>query len=147
MSAPPLLRPVEGRRVSVVRDVVSVNQVLNEDPVAACMVAARVADHGIRHIDVEFLGDWFCESGDPRRVASDQMRHELLEAAGELSARNLKCVEIGKDFMVSHGYIKNDFDVNEWARPEFLEQRVARADGFRRRYARSRSASPGPAAR
>ena len=29
---------------------------------------------------------------------------------------------IGKDFMLSHGYIKNDFDVNEWARPEFLEQ-------------------------
>ena len=24
--------------------------------------------------------------------------------------------------MVSHGYIKNDFDVNEWAAPEFLEQ-------------------------
>ena len=47
MSAPPLFRPVEGRRVSVVRDVVAVSQVLNEDPVAACMVAARVADHGI----------------------------------------------------------------------------------------------------
>jgi len=31
----------------VVRDAVSVRQVLHEDPVAACMVAARVADHGI----------------------------------------------------------------------------------------------------
>jgi hypothetical protein len=39
-----------------------------------------------------------------------------------LSARNLKCVEIGKDFMVSHDYIENDFDVSEWARPEFLEK-------------------------
>ena len=29
-----------------------------------------------------------------------------------LSARNLACVEIGKDFMFSHGYIKNDFDVD-----------------------------------
>ena len=34
-----------------------------------------------------------------------------------LSARNLQCVKIGKDFMVSHGYIENDFDVDEWARP------------------------------
>ena len=34
-----------------------------------------------------------------------------------LSARNLQCVKIGKDFMVSHGYIKNDFDVDAWARP------------------------------
>ena len=24
--------------------------------------------------------------------------------------------------MLSHGYIKNDFDVKKWARPEFLEQ-------------------------
>jgi hypothetical protein len=31
-------------------------------------------------------------------------------------------VEIGKDFMLSHGYIKNDFDVKAWAAPEFLEQ-------------------------
>ena len=39
-----------------------------------------------------------------------------------LSAQNMQCVEIGKDFMVSHGYIKHDFDVDEWAAPEFLEQ-------------------------
>ena len=39
-----------------------------------------------------------------------------------LSAQNLQCVKIGKDFMFSHGYIKNDFDVDEWAAPEFLEQ-------------------------
>jgi ABC-type nitrate/sulfonate/bicarbonate transport system substrate-binding protein len=39
-----------------------------------------------------------------------------------LSAQNLQCVKIGKDFMLSHGYIKNDFDVNKWAAPQFLEQ-------------------------
>jgi len=39
-----------------------------------------------------------------------------------LSPKNLKAVEIGKDFMLSHGYIKNDFDVQKWAAPEFLEQ-------------------------
>ncbi|MGB9177075.1 MAG: hypothetical protein WCB46_10105 [Methanoregula sp.] len=39
-----------------------------------------------------------------------------------LSAQNLQCIEIGKDFMLSHGYIKNDFDVDEWAAPEFLEK-------------------------
>ena len=39
-----------------------------------------------------------------------------------LSAQNLECIKIGKDFMFSHEYIKNDFDVNEWAAPEFLEQ-------------------------
>lgn len=39
-----------------------------------------------------------------------------------LSPQNMVAVAIGKDFMLSHGYIKNDFDVNEWAAPEFLEQ-------------------------
>jgi hypothetical protein len=39
-----------------------------------------------------------------------------------LSAQNMQCIKIGKDFMFSHGYIKNDFDVDAWARPEFLEQ-------------------------
>ena len=39
-----------------------------------------------------------------------------------LSPQNLAAVEIGKDFMVSHDYIENDFDVHEWAAPEFLEQ-------------------------
>ncbi len=45
-----------------------------------------------------------------------------VELVPTLSPRNLAAVEIGKDFMLSHGYIKNDFDVREWAAPEFLEQ-------------------------
>lgn len=47
MSAPSLFRSVEGRRVSVVRDIASVARVLADDPVGGCMVAARVADHGV----------------------------------------------------------------------------------------------------
>jgi ABC-type nitrate/sulfonate/bicarbonate transport system substrate-binding protein len=39
-----------------------------------------------------------------------------------LSAQNMEAIKIGKDFMLSHGYIKNDFDVDKWARPKFLEQ-------------------------
>lgn len=46
MSAPPVHRLVE-RRVSVVRDTAAVQRVLDHDPVGSCMVAARVADHGI----------------------------------------------------------------------------------------------------
>jgi ABC-type nitrate/sulfonate/bicarbonate transport system substrate-binding protein len=39
-----------------------------------------------------------------------------------LSPMNLACIETGKNFMVKHGYIQNDFDVRAWAAPEFLEQ-------------------------
>jgi ABC-type nitrate/sulfonate/bicarbonate transport system substrate-binding protein len=46
----------------------------------------------------------------------------LVDMVPNLSPQNLASVEIGKDFMLSHGYIKNDFDVKKWAAPEFLEQ-------------------------
>jgi ABC-type nitrate/sulfonate/bicarbonate transport system substrate-binding protein len=47
---------------------------------------------------------------------------KAVDLVPNLSTRNLAAVEIGKDFMLSHGYIKNDFDVHKWAAPEFLEQ-------------------------
>jgi ABC-type nitrate/sulfonate/bicarbonate transport system substrate-binding protein len=45
-----------------------------------------------------------------------------IDMVPNLSPQNLVSVEIGKDFMLSHGYIKNDFDVQKWAAPKFLEQ-------------------------
>jgi hypothetical protein len=41
-----------------------------------------------------------------------------------LSAQNLQCIEIGEDFMFGHSYIEHDFDVDEWARPEFLDNKL-----------------------
>jgi sugar phosphate isomerase/epimerase len=46
------------------------------------------ADNGIRHIELEFLTDWFLEG--ERRAASDQLRRSMLEAAGALGARQIK---------------------------------------------------------
>ena len=45
-----------------------------------------------------------------------------IDMVPNLSPQNLASIEIGKDFMLSHGYIKHDFDVHEWAAPEFLEE-------------------------
>ncbi|QUR66950.1 GNAT family N-acetyltransferase [Mycobacterium spongiae] len=47
MSAPPILRLADERRVSVVRDAAAVWRVLSDNPIESCMVAARVADHGV----------------------------------------------------------------------------------------------------
>jgi len=47
MSAPPIRRMVSERRVSVVHDGAAVRRVFDDDPIGSCMVAARVADHGI----------------------------------------------------------------------------------------------------
>ncbi|TPG36932.1 GNAT family N-acetyltransferase [Mycolicibacterium hodleri] len=47
MSAPPLFRLTDERRVTVVRDAAMVRRILDDDPVGSCMVASRVADHGV----------------------------------------------------------------------------------------------------
>lgn len=47
---------------------------------------------------------------------------EHMDLVPNLSPQNLASVEIGNNFMLSHGYIKNDFNVYKWAAPEFLGQ-------------------------
>jgi len=67
--------------------------------------AAAILDKQTFYLDVE----------DTYRGIKD------VDMVPNLSPQNLACVEIGKDFMLSHGYIKHDFDVHKWAAPEFLE--------------------------
>jgi len=67
--------------------------------------AAAILDKQTFYLDVE----------DTYRGIKD------IDMVPNLSPQNLVSVEIGKDFMLSHGYIKNDFDVKKWAAPEFLE--------------------------
>ena len=45
-----------------------------------------------------------------------------IDLVPNLSPQNLVSVEIGKNFMLKHGYIKNDFNVHEWAAPDILEK-------------------------
>jgi sugar phosphate isomerase/epimerase len=47
-------------------------------------------DNGMKYVEIEFLVDWFIEPGDPRRVASDERRKLLFEAAEGLSGRHIK---------------------------------------------------------
>ena len=67
--------------------------------------AAAILDKQTYYLDVE----------DTYRGIQD------VDMVPNLSPQNLAAVEIGKDFMLSHGYIENDFDVKRWAAPEFLE--------------------------
>ncbi|MGB5244306.1 MAG: hypothetical protein WBN50_11860 [Lutimonas sp.] len=45
-----------------------------------------------------------------------------IDLVPNLSLKNMAAIDLSKDFLLSHGYIKNDFDVNDWAAPDFLEQ-------------------------
>lgn len=53
-------------------------------------VRQLLMDNGLRHLELEFLGDWFLDPGDERRRASDKTRALLFEAAAELPAHHIK---------------------------------------------------------
>jgi sugar phosphate isomerase/epimerase len=63
--------------------------VLNAKAIGYPAMKRLFDEHGIVHIEVEFLGDWF-EAGE-KNMASDRIRKDLLEAAHELRARDIKC--------------------------------------------------------
>jgi sugar phosphate isomerase/epimerase len=46
-------------------------------------------DHGMKHVEIEFLSDWWLGDGK-RRQASDATKRKLLEAARVLGARHVK---------------------------------------------------------
>ena len=49
---------------------------------------SMLADHGILHLELEFLTDWFVDG--EKRKASDATRRLLLESAAALGARHIK---------------------------------------------------------
>jgi sugar phosphate isomerase/epimerase len=47
-------------------------------------------DNGLRHLELEFLMDWFLDEDDERRRAADEIQELLFRAAGELDAHHVK---------------------------------------------------------
>ena len=88
--------------VTFMKGMIKVGRWANEHKHAA----AAILDKQTYYLDVE----------DTYRGIKD------VDMVPNLSAQNMAAVEIGKDFMVRHGYIENDFDVAEWAAPEFAEE-------------------------
>ncbi len=88
--------------VTFMKGMIKVGRWANEHKHAA----AAILDKQTFYLDVE----------DTYRGIKD------IDMVPNLSPQNLVSVDIGKDFMLSHGYIKKDFDVKKWSAPEFLEQ-------------------------
>jgi sugar phosphate isomerase/epimerase len=47
-------------------------------------------DRGLRHLELEFLMDWFLDEDDERRRASDETRELLFDAAAAFGAHHIK---------------------------------------------------------
>lgn len=47
-------------------------------------------DNGLRHLELEFINDWFLDPGDERREKSDSTRKLLWEAAAVLEPHHIK---------------------------------------------------------
>jgi ABC-type nitrate/sulfonate/bicarbonate transport system substrate-binding protein len=88
--------------IAFLKGIIKVGRWSNEHKHAA----AAILDKGTFYLDVE----------DTFRAIRE------VDMVPSLSPQNLAAVEVGKDFLLGHGYIENDFDVHEWAAPEFLEE-------------------------
>jgi ABC-type nitrate/sulfonate/bicarbonate transport system substrate-binding protein len=88
--------------VTLLKGLIKVGRWTNEHKHAA----AAILDKQTYYLDVE---DTYLNIKDVDMVPS-------------LSPYNLEALQINKDFMFSHGYIEHDFDVYEWAAPEFMEK-------------------------
>ena len=53
-------------------------------------VAALLDEYGLRHLELEFLWEWFLDPSDDRRKESDTLRAFLWEAAAALPAHHVK---------------------------------------------------------
>jgi ABC-type nitrate/sulfonate/bicarbonate transport system substrate-binding protein len=91
--------------VTLLKGLIKVGRWANEHKHAA----AAILDKQTYYLDVE----------DTYRGIKD------VDMVPSLSPYNLEALQINKDFMLSHGYIEHDFDVFEWAAPEFLEKAAA----------------------
>ncbi len=91
--------------VTLMKGLIKVGRWANEHKHAA----AAILDKQTYYLDVE----------DTYRGIKD------VDLVPSLSPYNLQALQINKDFMFSHGYIEHDFDVFEWAAPEFLEKAAA----------------------
>lgn len=49
-----------------------------------------LADNGLEYLELEFLTDWFIDSGDERRKAAGSQRWLLLEAGSVLESDHMK---------------------------------------------------------
>jgi ABC-type nitrate/sulfonate/bicarbonate transport system substrate-binding protein len=88
--------------VTLMKGLIKVGRWTNEHKHAA----AAILDKQTYYLDVE----------DTYRNIKD------VDMVPTLSPYNLEALQINKDFMLSHGYIEHDFDVYEWAAPEFMEK-------------------------
>ena len=91
--------------VTLLKGLIKVGRWANEHKHAA----AAILDKQTYYLDVE----------DTYRNIKD------LDMVPILSPYNLQALQINKDFMLKKGYIEHDFDVFEWAAPEFFEKAVA----------------------
>jgi sugar phosphate isomerase/epimerase len=53
-------------------------------------IAALFDEYGLRHLELEFLWEWFLDPSDERRKESDKLRRLLWDAAAALPAHHVK---------------------------------------------------------
>jgi ABC-type nitrate/sulfonate/bicarbonate transport system substrate-binding protein len=88
--------------VAFLRASIRAGRLANENPAFAAQYFQKTTGyHDVRHIERLITG---------------------INLVPQLSERNLRALEVQKNFLLEHGYIKNDFDVRDWADDRYLKE-------------------------
>jgi ABC-type nitrate/sulfonate/bicarbonate transport system substrate-binding protein len=88
--------------VAIMKAMIKVGRWANEHKHAAAVILNK--------------GTYYLDAEDTYRGIKD------VDLVPNLSPQSLALTEMNKNFLLSHGYIENDFDVYKWAAPEFMEK-------------------------
>ena len=84
--------------------------------------AARWAEQNHAEADVVMAAETAVSVADIHRYYTRDLYYKLVP---ELSARMIGAVEVLKTFLFEHGYIEQDFSIQEWMAEELLRQAYA----------------------
>ena len=69
-----------------------------------------------------FAAQYFQKTTGYRDIRQIERLITGLNLVPQLSERNLRALEVQKNFLLEHGYIQNDFDVRNWADDRYLKE-------------------------
>ncbi len=104
---------------------ITVSEELAEEHPEVVVAYLRAAIKAGRWVDVhrdeaaDIFGDIISHWAGKCILKQELQRYRFVP---NLSAKNLAGIEIEKQFLLKHGYIRNDFNVKEWADNSFLEE-------------------------
>jgi ABC-type nitrate/sulfonate/bicarbonate transport system substrate-binding protein len=90
--------------------------------VVVAFLRASIRAGRLANENPSFAAQYFQKTTGYHNVRAIEKLITGISLVPQLSERNLRALEVQKDFLLEHGYIKNNFDVRGWADDRYLKE-------------------------